>query len=229
MKKFCIPYAGGTVEIFDNFATVVDECVCIEYAGHGKRRKEAYYTTFEEMVYDVASCINEQSKKGEDIALFGYSMGSVVVYELLARELLHANVLYVMLASHESPDKKWDSMEFKDKTELEFFREIQRMGGLKNVDEKMLDNKFFRRLHFEPLWADYQLIGDYKMSKQIKLDIPATFYYSANDVAPEDAQEWAKFLGDKGEIIEIGDDHFFINQHYKEMGEHMLRKLDYGK
>ena len=229
MKKFCIPYAGGTVEIFNNFKSVVDECVCIEYAGHGTRRKEAYYSTFQEMVDDVASCINSQSDVGEAIVLFGYSMGSIVTYELLAQELLLGDVKYVMFASHESPETKWDSMEFKDKSEVEFFRVIQDMGGFKNLDEKMLENKFFRKLHFEPLWADYQLIGDYKMSRQIVLNMPSTFYFSDKDISPKSAKNWETFLGSKGEIIQIGNDHFFINEYYREMGEHMIRKLKNGK
>lgn len=228
MKLICVPYAGGTTEIFSDFTSHFSEAVqviALDYAGHGKRRKEPYYEHFNDMVCDMASEINKITENGESIALFGYSMGSVVVYEILAQKLLHAKAKYVMLASHEAPSEEWDSKKFSEESEEDFFLEIQKMGGFVGVDTSILQNRFFRRLHFDPLYADYLLIGDYKMSSAVKLPVEATFYYSKNDMTKEQAEVWRDFFEGELEIIEIGKNHFFINEHAKEMAEHAQHRI----
>lgn len=222
LQLFCIPYAGGTAELFDEFCSFLPKDILvekIEYSGHGNRVKEPFYNTFDEMVAEVAGQINSRIIDDMDIALFGYSMGSIVAYEILANELLAKKPSAVMLASHESPDHEWESKEYFMSDDETFFKLIQDMGGFERCTPDMLKNKFFRKLYFDPVRADYNLIGNYRMSKRVELDIPATFCYSPNDIPDENTKAWKPFLGSKGRIIAMGDSHFFIRQHAKEMAE----------
>lgn len=231
MKKiqlFCIPYAGGNAELFDEFCTFLPKGIVaekIEYSGHGSRIREPFYRTFQEMVLDTAGQINELTEADADIALFGYSMGSIVAYELIAQELLPKKPLGIMMASHESPDREWLSKDYFTQDDVEFMKLMQKMGGFDKCTPDMLANKFFRKLYFEPLRADYNLIGDYKMSRKIELDIPALFFYSAKDIPTEHIGSWKPILGKQGEIIELGENHFFIRQYAKEMAERFCAAL----
>ena len=85
------------------------ELIATEYAGHGKRRKEDFYDTFEAMVRDVAGQINDSWDGESEVALFGYSMGSIVTYEMWAMGLLEMKPGHIFLAAHEAPDLEWES------------------------------------------------------------------------------------------------------------------------
>ncbi len=222
LQLFCIPYAGGTTELFSGFCSFLPKEIQvekIEYSGHGSRIKEPFYNTFDEMVTEVAGQINSRIIDDMDIALFGYSMGSIVAYEIIANELLSKKPSAVMLASHEAPDHEWESKEYFMSDDETFFKLIQDMGGFERCNPSMLKNKFFKKLHFDPVRADYNLIGNYKMSKRVEFSIPALFCYSPNDIPDDRAKLWEPFLGSRGRIIAMGDSHFFIRQNAKEMAE----------
>ncbi|MGN0394755.1 MAG: thioesterase II family protein [Coprococcus sp.] len=220
IQLFCIPYAGGTAELFDGFCSFLPEEIIaekIEYSGHGRRISEPFYKTFNEMVRDVAVQINEKIADDTDIALFGYSMGSIVAYELMAQQLLDRKPVGIMMASHEAPDHEWESKEYFMCDDITFMKLMQDMGGFERCTPDMLKNRFFRKLHFDPVRADYNLIGDYKMSRKIELDIPALLFYSSKDIPTEHIKEWKPFLGKQGEIIELGENHFFIREYAEKM------------
>lgn len=224
IQLFCIPYAGGNADFFDGFANAIGgdiEVVPLEYAGHGKRRKEPFYMEFQEMVEDVAKLINEKLNPKLKTALFGYSMGSVVAYELFAQKILDKKPDFMFFASHEAPDVEWDSKSFFGFTDERFFDMIQQMGGFERCTVDMLQNRFFRKLHFEPVKADYILLGHYKMSKQVEVDVPSLLFYSASDIPREKIVRWKPFLGINGQMIELGDGHFFIRQCQNEMVQAM--------
>ena len=216
IRIICLPFAGGTTAMYNELEQIVPEEYHfdkIEYAGHGSRRREPYYISFQEMVEDVAKQINSQIKQDDEIVLFGYSMGSIVAYELMAQNLLNIYPKGALFASHESPGDCWESMSYHELPENLFFEKIKKMGGFPKCDLELMENKFFYKLHFLPVYMDYKLIGDYKISRMIQLDIPSVFLYSKNDILPDRAQHWMDILGPKGKIIEMGDNHFFINEH----------------
>lgn len=222
VQLFCIPYAGGNAELFDEFASCFNQndnidVIQMEYAGHGKRRKEPFYEDFQTMVEDMAGCINERICEDAKVAVFGYSMGSIVAYELFAQNLLKQKPDYMFFASHEAPDVEWDSKQYYGLDEEQFFYMIQQMGGFEKCSVDMLKNRFFRKLHFEPVKVDYELLGNYKMSKKVVVDVPAMVFYSSADIPTEDIMKWKDFLREGDEIIEMGDSHFFIREHAKDM------------
>lgn len=222
IQLFCIPYAGGNAEVFDELADGFCEnieVIKIEYSGHGKRRKEPFYGDFQEMTEDTAKQINELIDSKAKIAIFGYSMGSIVAYELYAQELLNKMPDYMFLASHEAPDVEWDSKKYYHLEDEEFFYMIQQMGGFERCTLDMLNNRFFRKLHFDPIKADYDLLCRYKMSKKVVIDVPSVLFYSSRDIPDDKIISWIPFLGDKSKIVELGENHFFIRDHGERMNQ----------
>lgn len=229
IQLFCIPYAGGNADLFDTFASEFQddvEVIKIEYAGHGARRKEPFYLSFQEMVEDVAVCINRNLKQEAELALFGYSMGSIVAYEIFAQHLLERELNYLFLASHEAPDVEWESKKYFHLDEEQFFSLIQQMGGFEKCSVEMLKNRFFRKLHFEPVRADYELLCHYVMSRKEKIDIPSILFYSAHDIPKEKILSWNTFLTEKSKVIEIGENHFFIREYGQDM-QRMMEEMFY--
>ena len=231
MKKiqlFCIPYAGGKAEMFDSLAEHLSENIeitAVEYSGHGTRTKSEFYQTFDEMTDDVASIINSQLDEEAEIALFGYSMGSVVAFELLRRKLLRKAPMYLFIASHEAPGEHWESMEYCKLDDRAFADMLMNFGGFEKIEDRMLTNRFFRRMIFDPIRADYNLIGSYTLNSEETVDIPVTMLYSDKDVPTASALKWQNRFAQQAEFIMMGDNHFFIRELCSEVAEIINERL----
>lgn len=227
-KLFCLPYAGGRAEIFREFAAYIPEEIAViplEYAGHGMRATEAFYPDFPAMAEDMASAIERQLTGGDKFALFGYSMGSVVSYEIAARNLLSRQPDYLFLASHEAPGTDWESKGYSDMDDAEFAKAIVAFGGFDRFEEKFLENRHFRRMIFDPIREDYRLIQEYCWKPVEKLSVPATLFYAPADVAPEKAANWQQRFAGELERIEIGENHFFIKEYPKELARLIAERM----
>ena len=228
VQLFCIPYAGGKAELFQQFASCMPETVSvipIEYAGHGNRIREPFYETFSAMAADVAAEIRKLRDPSMPYALFGYSMGSVVAYEIATRGLLTEQPARLFFASHEAPGTSWDSMDYAEVDDLTFARLIVEFGGFDRFEEKFLQNKFFRKMIFQPIREDYRLIADYHWEEVKPLTIPASFFYAPEDVAPEKAKLWQQRFKEPMEFFEIGENHFFIREHAEELAKIIEKQL----
>ena len=62
LQLICFPYAGGSAAFFHGLKEELQdqiEVTAAEYAGHGTRRKESYYHTFDELVQDMTDMVRE--------------------------------------------------------------------------------------------------------------------------------------------------------------------------
>ncbi len=220
IQLFCIPYAGGNAEAFDGLKKYLPqeiEITALDYAGHGARSQEDFYPTFDDMASDMARQLNGCLKPDYKTVIFGYSMGSVVAYEIIARGLVKAEVKRLFLAAHEAPGEYWSSVEYTKLDDLAFAHKLMEFGGFDKFQDRFLDNRHFRRMFFEPIRQDYRLIADYKRKHDIRPDIPVTFFYAPDDVSREDAVKWTSRFAAEPEYIEIGRNHFFIKEYPEEL------------
>lgn len=225
VQLFCVPYAGGTAEFFNLIAKYMPEhieLIATEYAGHGKRRKEDFYDTFEAMVRDVAGQINDSWDGESEVALFGYSMGSIVTYEMWAMGLLEMKPGHIFLAAHEAPDIEWESKKVCTLGTQEFADFLVGLGGFDKFNKKMLENRHFMGMFFNPIREDYRLIGMYKMSSFKPFDMPVTMMHSSKDVSKEQINKWMKFFGTGGKILDIGNTHFFMKEEPEKVAQNII-------
>lgn len=228
IQLFCIPYAGGKADDFYHLGECIDESIkieAVEYSGHSKRIGEPFYNTFDEMVCDAAKQINDKINS-DRIALFGYSMGSVVAYEIIANDLLKVKPYYLFIAAHEAPGEHWNSMEYADLDDKAFVDMLVNFGGIDRIDDKMIHNRFFQKMILNPIKADYNLISQYNLSSEKLLNIPCTMIYSPNDVTSVQASKWQNRFENQIEFIEIGNNHFFIKDEYQQLADIISKRLN---
>lgn len=230
IQLFCIPYAGGNSAVFHGIEMLLPETVeliPLEYAGHGRRSKEAFYPTFDEMTADVAHQIREKRDTECDYAVLGYSMGSIVTYELFAGGYLADDGLlrYVFLAAHESPDVFWDCKAYVELDDESFMEKMLALGGFSRYEPGYLRNRFFRKLYFNPMREDYRLLSDYRMKNHVQIPVPVTMFYASEDIPWERISRWSAFAGAGMEFAELGTNHFFLQSHEQEMAEVIVRAL----
>lgn len=229
IQLFCLPFAGGGADAFQGLAKELEgeniEIVTFEYAGHGTRRMEEFYPDFDSMVSDAAEFIAARRKPDAGYALLGYSMGSVVTYELMAQSRLSGTPEHIFLAAHEAPDVEWPGKAYYDLKDEEFLETLKTMGGFEKLDEKTLNNRFFQKLYLKPIREDYRLLAMYQMSKAIVLPAETTMFYATGDIPTQAIRKWDPFFGPGSEYISIGENHFFIRDHAKEMAAVIKAKL----
>lgn len=221
MQLFCIPYAGGMADIFQELSELLGddfEVAALEYAGHGRRKTEPFYRDFGELADDIAGQIKERRRADVPFAVFGYSMGSVGAYEVITRRLPEAPE-HIFLASHEAPDVEWDSKKYETLDDDAFMDELITFGGFGEKDRQLLKNRFFYKLYFRPIREDYRLLANYRMEERHLLPADTTVFYSPDDPSAAQIESWSRFAGKGIEYIPLGHDHFFIRQHAREIAQ----------
>lgn len=185
IQLFCLPYAGGTMDAFSGLTEALGEQVLvspIEYAGHGTRKKEPFYQDFAELAADAFRQIKQMRQLRLPYAVLGYSMGSIAVYELLCRYLQEEPPQHIFLAAHEAPDIEWDSKKYASYDDEHFMDMLIGFGGFEQEHRKLLNNRFFKKMYFQPIREDYRLLAEYRMQKQILLPADTTIFYAPQDI-----------------------------------------------
>ena len=201
------------------------QLIKLEYAGHGTRYREAFYLSFQALTEDIFQHL-KASYTGGRYALFGYSMGSITLVELLKRIILDNMTLPIcaFLAAHEPHSKK----ELQDYTEDELDEWVmQRTVGFGAVPEKLLNNKPFWRIYLPRYRADYAIIGRYEFEKlDLNTRVPAVFFYSELDTPLTEMKTWENYFQGEVSWHRLEGNHFFILEHHQEMARIIKDKLE---
>lgn len=225
-QLFCFTYAGGTAAFFDIIEDNLNgiDVVKLEYAGHGERHKERFYQDFDELANDMIQKL-QSAYKGAKYALFGYSMGSITVAEVLKRIIFSdmPKPCYIFLAAHEP--HSWAELPDCSDEEMDFWvkdRTIQ-FGA---IPEKLINNKAFWRMYLPIYREDYKIIGKYDFENlDLKTQLPATIFYSEADTPLVKMKLWEKYFTGKIDFQKYDGKHFFIQDHYSEMAEVIKGRL----
>lgn len=229
MKLFCFTFAGGSASFFDALeqcAGASVEVVKLEYAGHGVRHREGFYSDFPHLAEDLCKTIRDRCRKGESYALMGYSMGCISAVETLKKILSSGEMpppVRIFLAAH-GPCAKRELMGYSenDPDELVRARTIQ-FGG---IPESLVGNKSFWRVYLPVYRADYALIGSYDFQRlDLKSRIPATVFYSETDTPYEEIVQWGRFFIGECSFVRYEGNHFFIQEHCREMADVIKESL----
>ena len=220
-QLFILPYAGGSIAAFKKLVNCIDESIetiTVEYAGRGSRFNEPFAKTIWELLDDACEYILERRNPNSSCSLMGYSMGSILAYEMLARNKVPGKVSHLFIAAEISPVERSLSLEKVSTISNDYILDrARKLGGL---DETLIDNKRFKDIYIQPLISDYKLFYEYRFknfSERIKLD--TTFFFSERDTAKQEIERWEELLVGKFDYHEFGDNHFFINQYYQPMAK----------
>lgn len=236
-QLFCFTFAGGAASFFDQISNDLAvsniDCVKLEYSGHGARHREPLYRDHQELADDLFGQFQHLYVRGresgltscDNYALFGYSMGSITLVEVLRRIL--ASVLpapkHIFLAAHE-PHTKAELLTFTPDEMDEWVRDRTIKFG--TVPEKLLNNKTYWRMYLPLYRHDYTLLAHYDFENlSLETDIPATIFYSETDTPLKEMKLWEKYLKGKVEYCCYEGQHFFIQQHHEEMARVITDRL----
>lgn len=221
VQLFILPYAGGSIAAFKRLTDLIDEridVVTVEYPGRGTRVKEPLVDNIEALIKDAIKFCYERRNNSIPYAVMGYSMGSVMAYEMLARKALPGELRHFFVSAEVSPKER--SLELRKVSNPTNERLLERARSLGGLDERMLCNKRFFDIFIRPMLSDYRLFFEYRFpGYQEKLKADTTFFYCEQDTSLIDIEKWSELIEGKYDFHEMGENHFFINQHYQEMAK----------
>jgi len=214
-KLFCFPYAGGSAQIYYNWAKSLNpeiELIPIELAGRGKRFNEPLYKDFDELVDDVFHQIYNDVLE-TPYALFGHSLGALIAFELVQKIGINKlpNPKHVFYSGKSAPhiEKKrrvilhqLDSEEFK--------REIIQLGG---TPAGIFEHIEFEKLFLPLLRNDFKLAETYnfKEGKNLYDGKITVLLGKEDDLTAEQCHEWSNTTSDVCSIVYFNGGHFFIH------------------
>ena len=221
MQLFILPYAGGSIASFKKLTDLVDdtiETISVEYTGRGKRIKEPLLDSIGDMLNDAISYCKERRNPEIPYAIMGYSMGSILAYEMLIKDVFGEEPSHLFIAAEVSPKQRSQELEkLGSPTEEQILARAKSLGGM---DERLLSNKRFADIYIKPMVSDYRNFFGYRFAnykERVKVD--TTYFYCEKDTSREDVEKWGELIEGKFDFHEYGENHFFINQYYKEMAQ----------
>lgn len=226
VQIFLLPFAGGTAlaysHLIDKLGSEIEKFV-IEYPGHGGRKAEPYASDFDTLVEDVAFQINSKIDPECDIAIFGYSLGAIIGFELIREKKLLKLPITLFIAAQESPVLNSFSEKLSDWSEDGLINYTIALGG---IDEKILENRRFLLAFMEPIKRDYMLRLEYKYNpNKNKIKCNTIILYSCDDTPRETVGGWKDLTEADCHFIEFDGNHFFIKRYTDEIGEVINRYL----
>jgi medium-chain acyl-[acyl-carrier-protein] hydrolase len=216
IKLFCFPYAGGSAVIFNQWKRYLQpgiELVAIEYAGRGKRIDEALYKDLPDAIEDLFQLIKPQLGRSP-YALFGHSLGGLVVYELAQKIRAHRlpAPMHIFFSGKRAPHiEKKDEKKYHLMDDDEFRKELIGLGG---TPPDFFENHELVNVFLPILRNDFKLTEMDTCHGEIHpLDNSISVFLGRDEeLTPEPYEEWKKHTKGICNIHYFDGNHFFLHK-----------------
>ncbi|MBW7476451.1 alpha/beta fold hydrolase [Paenibacillus oenotherae] len=212
MKLFCLPYAGSSAVIYEKWKKrLAPSAVCIpmELAGRGTRTREPFYMGMADAAADMLERLKAHMD-GTPYALFGHSMGGMIMYEvchLIRAQGLQppAMLFFSGRPAPEVPRREAPSHELPDD---EFAQRILDIGA---TSAELFANQQLRDIFMPILRADFRLIETYKYEDRGPLPWPITAIAGIDEVWTEaELEAWNGHTSAGCQIVRMEGGHFYL-------------------
>jgi medium-chain acyl-[acyl-carrier-protein] hydrolase len=225
---FCLPYAGGGSLAFRGWqSAAADVAICpIQLPGREHRYDHPPYRSLVQLIPDLAVVLQATLQQHPiPYALFGYSMGGLIAFEL-TRQLRSQggrSPQALVVAAANPPHWQRASPCLHDLPDSKLAIELQKFNG---TPAAVLQNSEFMALLLPLLRADFQLLETYQYQEQDPLPLPMLALGGEYDstVTPAALAQWRQHAAQFEAQLFPGH-HFFINTHQRDMLQSTLNFL----
>lgn len=213
LRLFCFPYAGGGASVFRSWFNAFDQdvevCV-IQLPGRENRLREAPLSELKPLIESLTETILPYLDT--PFAFFGYSMGSLISFELTRQLYRQYQIfpIHLFVAAcrgvqipvtnpiHHLPDNL-------------FIEEVNRR--YQGIPATILENSELMQTILPTLKADFKLIETHKFQPDEPLDCPITAFGGLQDkgVSYEDLLAWGVHTHHTFNVKMFSGEHFFLN------------------
>jgi medium-chain acyl-[acyl-carrier-protein] hydrolase len=215
INLFAFPYAFGNSGIYNNLKKYLRDdinFIPLDYPGHGGRIIEPLLYSIRDIADDLFNKIKKIIESNEKYALFGYSMGGVICYELYQRIKKENLTLpqYLFIFSTAEPEFKYDSENFENYTLTDAREKLKELGGTPSEilkSEEMIN-------YIKPIMcADLIAMRDYINDRNCfyKIECPVIVIRGDKEKTILNCKSgWEKYISGPFEYIITRGKHFFM-------------------
>jgi surfactin synthase thioesterase subunit len=221
---FCLPYAGGSQYSYQGYCSYAPDglqVVPVELPGRGARYAEPLLTDICLMVDDVFGRLKDQLY--EPYALYGHSMGALLVY-LLSRRIVAEKLpppRHLFCTGCRGPSARETGAPWHLLPDNEFVAKLKGLGG---SPDELLENEDLMRFFVPILKADLQAVETYRHVPSDPLDIPISVWIGCDEnVTVQEARAWQQETTGPFEMGQMPGKHFFIFDYEEEIMARVAR------
>lgn len=192
------------------------ELIPLELAGRGKRFGSPFYKTINDAVKDIAEQIIPHIG-GSLYALWGHSMGGLIVYELchFMRQQGHPLPVHLFCSGSTAPNLRKKDNPIHQLPEEQFLKEIEEMEG---TPQEFFQNKELIDLYLPIMRNDFMIVEQYEYEvKTDKLNTDLSVLYGSEESFKNDVKEWETHTSKMCRIHEFQGGHFFLFDHIQQI------------
>lgn len=217
IKLFCIPYAGGSANMYNQWQSKLSEGieVCpIELAGRGSRIGENLYLSTEEAIDDILEKIRDEIIDC-DYAIFGHSMGSILAYKVIQRidELKLPPPIHSFFSGRRAPHcSSRRSKPYSKLSVLELENEIKELGG---TPPEFFEYPELKDIFLPIIKSDFKIADTIVEESEISVlnHNISIFLGKEEDVTSQEATEWIRHTSKNCSVEYFDGGHFFLLEH----------------
>ena len=229
MVLFFLPHAGGSAKSYSSFKRFLPKelsVVPMELSGRFTRSSEPLLDNVHDCVADLIEKHSELLR-GE-YALFGHSMGTVFVTELVkqARKKGLALPCHIFLSGKNPPDEDVHCFEnvetASDEEIVSYFTKNSLSTSAPVPDEELM--RTLNRI----LCTDVRMAERYKATPEdVKFGCDITVIYGKDDPLMQsvDMSSWSRFTDGSCKVYPFDGGHFYYQQHKEEVCGIIKEKL----
>ena len=214
LRLLCFPYAGGNARMFRSWHAAMHEGVkvCpVELPGRGSRRAEECVTSMAALVGAMAE--EMEPLLDPPLAIFGYSMGGLVGFELARtlRRLYGREPAALLVAAQNAPSVPLERPTARSSTDEELSVALYRSGGM---PREALENDRFVRTFLPVLRADYTVVDAYAYVPEAPLRCPIHLYTGTEDaqVSERGLARWRRETSGPFAVHRFPGGHYFVRE-----------------
>ena len=212
LKLFCFHYAGGGTLSFRNWEKELHpkiEVNLIQLPGRERRLTEKVFTRIEPLIQQLQFAIIPYLN--QPFAFFGYSMGSLIAFELTRalRRNYQISPQHLFVSAYRSPQLPANKSPIHNLPDADFLEELRNLNG---TPEEILGNYELMSLLLPTIRADFELIETYNYYEAPSLEFPITAFGGLEDTEATQTDLAAWEVHTKGEfnLCMLPGNHFFL-------------------
>jgi medium-chain acyl-[acyl-carrier-protein] hydrolase len=220
LRLFCLPYAGGSAGAYyswlDAFADDIEVCP-VELPGRASRLRDPLIDDFDTLLAALHTAIAPRVDR--PYALFGYSMGSLLAFEL-ARKFRQTGLPLprrLFVAARGAPHISHGGPQLSSLGDDEFLREVQRR--YRAIPDVLLADAEMRAMILRVMRSDLSVVESYRYRAQAPLACPIIALGGRADPAANERalQSWREQTASGFMLRMFDGDHFFLEPRRAEL------------
>jgi medium-chain acyl-[acyl-carrier-protein] hydrolase len=227
LRLFCIPYAGGSAQIYRGWQQYVPESlqICpVEIPGRGWLSTESLPESIVSLADGIVAALSPYLDA--PFALFGHSMGALIAYEVALRlEAAGARLPdRLFVSGARAPFLPSDRPPVSHLPEAEFIAHLRDLNG---TTDDILENQELMEIMTPVLRADFGICERYRPCAPRMLRTPLVVLHGSDDdsVPAAGADAWRQVTTNTVRRREFTGDHFFIRDHVSGIADLLAREL----